>query len=65
VKGSGISKLTQINVRIKVVLIILLKPDSGWTWCKAREGQSELTQVNIKIKLVIIIILKPESRVDL
>jgi len=56
--------LTQVNVRMKIIIIIILKldrvdlgpdlsHDSGWP----------LTRVNIRIK-IIIIILKPNSKID-
>jgi len=56
-------------VMIKVVIIIILKPNLGVDKGKAhvlgREGQHGLTRVNAWIKMVIIIVLKPDSGVDL
>jgi hypothetical protein len=44
--------LTRINIKIKMVIIIVLKSD--WS----------LTRINIKTKMVIIIVLKSDSMVD-
>ena len=54
--------LTRVNVRIKMVIIIILKPDlrvdSEQGPGHMLVGQPELIQVNMKIKMVIIVILK-------
>jgi hypothetical protein len=61
------SGLTWVNVRIKGVIIIILKPDSGIDQGKVQvtgqKGQHKLTRVNIWIKIIIIIVLKPDLRV--
>ena len=60
--------MIQINVRIKVIIIIVSKPDFRVNWGEAqvtgREGQHGLTRVNVWIKVVIIIILKSDSKVN-
>jgi len=60
--------LTQVNVKIKVVIITVLKLDLGVYQAKARvtsqDGQPKLSQVNIRIKTIIIIVLKRSLRVN-
>lgn len=55
--------LFQVNIRIKMINIIVLKldsmvdlrPDSGWS----------LTQFNLRIKMIIAFVLKSDSRLGL
>jgi hypothetical protein len=56
--------LTRANVRIKIVIIIILKPDSGVALMLGSSHISgwPLTWVNISIKVVIIISFKTQSR---
>jgi hypothetical protein len=60
--------LTQVNAKIKVVIITVLKLDLGVDQAKARvtsqDGQPKLSQVNIRIKTIIIIVLKRSLRVN-
>jgi hypothetical protein len=60
--------LTQVNVKIKVVIITVLKLDLGVDQAKARvtsqDGQPKSSQVNIRIKTFIIIVLKHSLRVN-
>jgi len=59
--------LTRVNIRIKIVVIIVLKSNSG-----VNSGPDSghrlgwpLNRVNVRIKMVIIIVLKSYPRVDL
>jgi hypothetical protein len=52
--------LTWVNIKIKIVIIIVLKP---YSWVNPRLDSSyrlswPLTRVNVKINMIIIIILK-------
>jgi len=58
--------LNRVNIRIKIIFIIVLKLKSGvdlWLGLVHKLGWP-LTWVNIRIKMIIIIILKLESGVD-
>jgi len=61
--------LTQVNLKIKIIIIIVIKLDSR---VDAKQNPSHrsggsiwLTQVNIRIKVVMIIVLKLDSGFDL
>jgi len=58
--------LIWVNIKIKSVIIIILKPYSRVELgsCLGHELGWPLTRVNIKIKIVIIMILKFKSEVD-
>jgi len=61
--------LTQVNIKIKIIIIIIIKPDSivnlGKDLSHRSGGSIRLTQVNIKTKVVMIMILKLDSGFDL
>jgi len=56
------------QVRIKIIVIIILKPDLevdlGQVRVIGQDGQLGLTQNNIKIKIIIIIVLKSVLMVE-
>ena len=61
--------LTQVNIKIKIIFIIVIKLDSrvdaGQNPSHKSGGSIRLTQVNIRIKVVMIIVLKLDSGFDL
>jgi len=68
------SPLTQFNKKIKMIIIVILKPnlevDSGQSPGHRLGGSTliepgQYNQVNIRIKVVIIIVLKFDSGIDL
>jgi hypothetical protein len=65
----GQSRLTRVNVRIKVIIIIVLKPDcvvnQSKAWVTGWKSQPMLTRVNVWIKVIIFIVLKPNLKFDL
>jgi hypothetical protein len=56
-----------LNIRIKIIIIIVLKLDSGVDprLIPGHGSRWSFTQINLRIKMIIIIILKLDSGVDL
>jgi hypothetical protein len=59
-------RLTRVNIKIKIIIIIILKFNSGIepVYGHGHEWGSPLTQVNTKTKMITIIGSKPDSKVD-
>ena len=55
-----------INITIKVIIIIVLKPELKIVLAHdlSHESCRLINWVNVRIKVVVIIVLKPDSRVD-